>query len=266
MSENPLRELAALGQSIWLDYIRRGLITSGELKGLIEEDGLPAIRRLISEGKFLRWEMATATTGALLGINAFDQPNVQESKGNTNRLLRMAREAGGIPELEPVLEEGPLRYYGEEWANTIAGACSRFLARARPRDYVALQAYLPETPTTDRVLQRVRLRLRDQLHLATTVGYGPRFLHSTGQYHKGGPNTGLFIQLTAGHREKVPIPGARYDFGVFQEAQAQGDLEALRKHGRRVIRIHLTQISKGLPAFDSMVRTVLEAQAIPREK
>jgi len=123
----------------------------------------------------------------------------------------------------------------------------RFLAQATPGDYVALMAYLSETPAIDQALQVIRLKLRDRLKLATTLGYGPRFLHSTGQFHKGGPNTGLFLQLTADDTEDAAVPGEPYSFGVLKRAQALGDLEALRKHGRRVVRIHLgADIAAGL--------------------
>jgi transaldolase/glucose-6-phosphate isomerase len=134
----------------------------------------------------------------------------------------------------------------------------RFLAQAQPGDYVALQAYLTETPATEEMLQVIRLYLRNRLHGATTLGYGPRFLHSTGQFHKGGPNTGLFLQLTADDTEDTAVPEQPYTFGVFKRAQALGDLEALRKHERRVMRIHMgADVSQGLIALKEAVETAL---------
>ena len=189
--------------------------------------------------EFFRWEIATATAGAILGINAFNQPNVQESKDNTNRLLDLVRKGDQLPEEKPALVEGPLTLYADAAAPTVAETLARFLAQAAPGDYVAMMAYLSETPSTDQALQAIRLKLRDRRKLATTLGYGPRFLHSTGQFHKGGPNTGLFLQLTADDTEDAAVPGEPYSFGVLKRAQALGDLEALRKHGRRVVRIHL---------------------------
>ena len=189
--------------------------------------------------EFFRWEIATATAGAILGINAFNQPNVQESKDNTNRLLGVVRDGGQLPEEKPALVKGTLSVYAEDAAPTVVETLDRFLAQATPGDYVALMAYLSETPAIDQALQVIRLKLRDRLKLATTLGYGPRFLHSTGQFHKGGPNTGLFLQLTADDTEDAAVPGEPYGFGVLKRAQALGDLEALRKHGRRVMRIHL---------------------------
>jgi hypothetical protein len=192
--------------------------------------------------EFVRWEIATATAGAILGINAFDQPNVQESKDNTNRLLALVRKQGVLPEEKPSLIHDPLKLYFEERAATVPEVLREFLAQARPGDYLALMAYLTENPANDKAFEAIRSMLQDHLHIATTLGYGPRFLHSTGQFHKGGPNTGLFLQLTSEDVEDVSIPDAPYTFGIFKQAQALGDLEALQKHGRRVGRIHLGEL------------------------
>jgi len=206
----------------------------GALVDPLEAAGFPVIRIQVREmidlgREFLRWEIATATASAILGINAFDQPNVQESKSRTNRLLGLIERAGKAFE-ERITKER----VGEKIAGTAA-----FLETARPGDYVAIQAYLGETPETGSSLEHIRLLIRDRLRLATTVGYGPRFLHSTGQFHKGGPNTGLFLQLTAEDPEDIPVPGKPYSFGVLKRAQARGDLEALRERGRRVHPVHL---------------------------
>jgi transaldolase/glucose-6-phosphate isomerase len=189
--------------------------------------------------EFFRWEVATAIAGAVLGINAFNQPNVQESKVNTNRLLQGFADQGRLPEESPTLTEGPLSLYLREDAPTAAAALGRFLGQARPGDYVALLAYLTEEPAVEQALGDLRQALRDNLRRATTVGYGPRYLHSTGQLHKGGPNTGVFFELTAEDAEELPIPGKPYSFKILNRAQALGDLESLRQHGRRVMRVHL---------------------------
>ena len=208
--------------------------------------------------EFFRWEIATATAAATLGINAFDQPNVEESKVNTNRLLERVRKGGRLPEVSATMSEGPLRFYGKEKAKSVKEWIHAFFAQARPGDYFSLQAYLPETPAIDQKLQAIRLRLRDAFHLATTLGYGPRFLHSTGQFHKGGPNNGLFLQFTADEIEEVPVPGEPYTFGLFKHAQALGDLKALQRHRRRVIRVHLgVDIIKGLEALSQAVNEAL---------
>ncbi|MBN1140573.1 MAG: bifunctional transaldolase/phosoglucose isomerase [Deltaproteobacteria bacterium] len=188
-------------------------------------------------GEFLRWECATAVAASVLGINPFDQPNVQESKANTHRILAapMAPSAAGGHALH---EGGPL-LYGEPAAKDFQEALKYFLSRRRTRDYVALMAYLPETEASSAGLRELQALLRDRTRLAVTLGFGPRFLHSTGQWHKGGPNTGLFIQLTGRPHRDAPIPDLPYSFGTLIRAQAQGDLEALAKYGRRVIRIEL---------------------------
>ena len=208
--------------------------------------------------EFLRWEIATATAGAILGINPFDQPNVQESKNNTNRLLAVAREKGKLPEEKPAVVEAPLQLFTHDGAPTIAETLARFLKQGRPGDYVALLAYFQETPETRQALEGLRRELRDHLRLATTSGYGPRYLHSTGQLHKGGPNTGLFLLLSADDPEDAPIPGRPCTFSVFKQAQALGDLEALRQHGRRVVRLHLGRdVVQGLAKFRQTLQAAL---------
>ncbi|MGD8552988.1 MAG: bifunctional transaldolase/phosoglucose isomerase [Anaerolineales bacterium] len=211
---------------------------------LLESAGHPVIKiqmadRLDLGSEFVRWEIATAVAGSILEINAFDQPNVQESKDNTELLLEGVRQSGALPEEEPHLIEAGMQVFSDYVTGDLEVTISEFLLGAERGDYVALMAYLPETPGINHVLQEIRQLLRDQLKLATTVGYGPRFLHSTGQLHKGGPNNGLFLQFTADHPEDADIPGEPYSFGVLQQAQYMGDFKALQDHGRRVIRIHL---------------------------
>jgi glucose-6-phosphate isomerase len=227
----------------------------------LEMAGHPVIRislhdKLDLGQEFFRWEVATATAGALLGIDPFDQPNVQESKDNTKRLLEEYREKGRFPEEEPLLDfDGP-KFYGD--AATRAdlarlgavgkspeGVLAAFLSEARPGDYVALMAYLEPSAEHTAALQSVRMRLRDFLCLATTLGYGPRFLHSTGQLHKGGAKNGLFIQITADDAQDLSIPGEAYGFSILKQAQALGDLRSLESKQRRVIRLH---IKKDVPA------------------
>jgi glucose-6-phosphate isomerase len=199
----------------------------------LEAAGHPVIR-LHAEGasdlayQFFIWEFATAVAGALMGINAFDQPNVQESKDNTNRVLAEYEASGHLP---PVAEAAP----GEAGAQAV----SDLVREAQPGDYLALLAYLPRTEAIEAALAAWRLALRDHLKLATTLGFGPRYLHSTGQLHKGGPNTGLFVQLVAPDAEDAPVPGERYSFGTLKQAQAIGDLQALRAHGCRAVRLRL---------------------------
>ncbi|MGA7144030.1 MAG: bifunctional transaldolase/phosoglucose isomerase [Desulfobacterales bacterium] len=193
--------------------------------------------------EFFRWEIATATAGAVLGINAFDQPNVQESKDNTNRLLKLVEDKGKLPEEKPNITDGLLSLYSkeDEKITGIADGLIRFLGRKiNPGDYIAILAYLTEETATEVILENIRLTLQSKLKIAITMGYGPRYLHSTGQLHKGGPNAGIFLQLTTDASYDMNVPGKPYTFGVFRQAQAQGDLEALYKHGRRALRIHLS--------------------------
>ena len=166
--------------------------------------------------EFFRWEFATAVAGAVLRINPFDQPNVAESKANTRTVL--AKNTPSTPAAS-------------------SAELERFLNEIRPGDYLAIMAYLPPTPDNDRRLGAIRLRLRDRLKVATTLGYGPRFLHSTGQLHKGGRPVGHFLQITQSSTEDLPIPGESFGFARLEAAQAEGDLLALRGRGRPAIRV-----------------------------
>jgi transaldolase / glucose-6-phosphate isomerase len=189
-------------------------------------------------GEFLRWEIATAAAGWFLGINPFDQPDVQESKDNTVRLLAAHASHGTLPDAGPRLQ--PI---GRDFSTRLR----RHLKSARRGDYVALLAYFERTPQRERLLRRLQAAIRDQFSLAVTVGYGPRFLHSTGQLHKGGPNNGVFVQLTASDMVDAAVPGETYTFGVLKSAQALGDYQALEARGRRVLRIALgSNIHAGL--------------------
>lgn len=192
-------------------------------------------------GEFFRWEMAIAVAGAVLGINPFDQPNVQAAKTATDQLMQEVTEKGKLPEQEKALSEGGVDYYSAAHADSAKTLVSQFFAQAKSGDYVSIQAYLTETPAFNDMVDQLRLQLQEKLHVATTFGYGPRFLHSTGQYHKGGPNTGLFLQLTADPKQDIQLPGRSYTFGTLKAAQAQGDLEALHNYDRRTLHVHLGQ-------------------------
>jgi transaldolase/glucose-6-phosphate isomerase len=189
--------------------------------------------------EMMRWEIATATAGAVLKINPFNQPNVQESKDNTNRLLKTLVEKGSLPSLGSSDNVDGKEISIDNQEIPVENELSKFLGEIGDKGYIAIQAYLTENPETDRILQEIRHDFRNRYGIATTLGYGPRYLHSTGQYHKGGPNNGLFIQLVAERTRDTDIPGKSYSFGALFDAQAQGDFEALRKHGQRAIRIRL---------------------------
>lgn len=229
----------------------------------LEQAGHPVVRLKLADRpelghQFLHWQLATAVAGAVLEINPFDEPNVKESKQNTGRLLSELEQSGKLPQSVPSLDASPLYFYSGSTAKDAATLLRSFLHQSRAGDYLALQVYLPEEPHTHATLQGLRSRVRDTLQIATTLGYGPRYLHSTGQLHKGGPNTGLFVQLTGDDFEDVPVPGTPCSFGQFKLAQAIGDLQALEGHGRRVLRIHLAgDRAAALNSLDEAVRQAL---------
>ena len=187
---------------------------------------------------------ATAIAGQLIGINPFDQPNVQESKDNTKRLLGEFTSKGALPEQQLVIKEGEYRVLAEPPAafptasksDTLASVLAAQLKRIKPGDYVAVLAYIEETAEHDAYLQKIRTAIRDRFKVATTTGYGPRFLHSTGQLHKGGPDSGVFIQITATPVRDIKIPGEPFSFGLLMQAQALGDFQSLAQRKRRAIR------------------------------
>ncbi len=212
----------------------------------LEGAGHPVVRIAIDEredigGEFFRWEMATAAIGAVLVINPFNQPNVEAAKIKARELLKAFQETGSLPSDTPVLIENDIQAFGGtgKGADSMREVFGDFLKLIRPGDYAALMAYVPRTVDTDSVLDSIRLALRNRLKVATTVGYGPRFLHSTGQLHKGDGNKGLFIQVTHMPENDIPIPGEPYSFGTLLTAQALGDYQALAERGRRLIRFHI---------------------------
>jgi glucose-6-phosphate isomerase/transaldolase/glucose-6-phosphate isomerase len=194
--------------------------------------------------QFFLWEFATAIAGHLLGINPFDQPDVESAKKKAREMLRAFRETGSLPQRPPAVRERGLAVYSDIPAPSAKECLRAFLAVAKPGDYLALQAFLPPGRSLDSALEELRLRLRGLTRLATTVGYGPRYLHSTGQLHKGDRGNGLFIQLTAADRTDLPIPDkpggavSSVTFGLLKAAQAAGDFAALASAGRRIIRFH----------------------------
>lgn len=210
---------------------------------------------LINLGEqFFLWEMATAVPGAVLEINAFDQPNVQESKDYTKKYLEAFTRNGTLPDSPPLLSDGHVTVYTDEQdASVLKGKASletvlgAHLARIQSGDYFAINAYVERTDAVHDIFQRMRTNIRETKQVATTLGYGPRFLHSTGQLHKGGPNSGVFIQVTCDDREDLAIPDEPYSFGLLKAAQALGDMQSLSSRQRRVIRLHLgADVEKGV--------------------
>jgi hypothetical protein len=205
------------------------------LADALEAGGHPVIRIDIADpidlgGEFVRWEVATAIAGAILGIDPFDQPNVEEAKNLTRDVLAKAGRGQPVDTGAAPLTTGD---------PALADALAAHLGRRAPNAYLALQAFIAPTPARDEALARIRALLRDRTRQATTSGYGPRFLHSTGQLHKGGAPIGWFLQLTADHPDDREIPGWPYTFGRLIDAQADGDFAALDGHGLPILRIHL---------------------------
>jgi len=176
-------------------------------------------------------------------------------------VLEQYQQTGSLPDEPAAVTDGALRVYGEVNGNSAAAAISAHLDTANPGDYVALMAYVTPDDANQEALQNLRVAIRDTRRLATTLGFGPRFLHSTGQLHKGGPNTGVYIQITADDGTDVPIPDKPFTFSVLKRAQAAGDLQSLRAHGRRVIRIHIAgNLDAGLASLTDGVSATTAAR------
>lgn len=207
------------------------------------KDQAPRLTSIIDSpeyfAKVLYWlEVATATCGAVLGVNPFDQPNVQAAKDIARAELQKIQSASGLPELEFEVSSQDLRLNGCD-GSTVGSAIANFINHAPAGSQVAFLAFLPETTETTAVIQELRAAITARLTLATSFGYGPRYLHSTGQYHKGGPNNGFYIVLTSEDAADIKIPGMNATFGQLKMAQALGDIGALEANGRRVIHVHL---------------------------
>jgi len=211
-------------------------------------------------GQIFTWEIATAVAGSVMGINPFNQPDVESAKIETRALTTEYEKTGTLPVREPVLVDNGVKLYATpDYAatlkaaapkQTLAGYLRAHLNQLRSGDYFATLAFLPMFDAHERVIQGFRHKVRNKKRVATCLGFGPRFLHSTGQDYKGGPNTGVFLQITADHARDVDIPGQRYSFGIVIDAQAAGDLAVLESRGRRALRVHLgADLFTGLPAL-----------------
>jgi hypothetical protein len=214
--------------------------------------------------EFFRWEVATVLAGVALSIDPFDEPNVQESKDATGRLLREFESTGKMPPGSLVLAESGIELFTETVAPNavqalqISGALRSFLAGRRKGDYLALLAYVARDAENAAELEALRLRLAQHLQMPVLLGYGPRYLHSIGQLYKGGPASGLFVIITSSKAEELPIPGARYTFAQLQMAQALGDMQCLSQRKRPAVRLHLAQGARaGLAALRSICEQTL---------
>jgi transaldolase/glucose-6-phosphate isomerase len=193
--------------------------------------------------EFFRWEFATAVAGAVMGINPFDQPDVEAAKIATRKLTEEFERSGHLPAESPILSSDGISIFSGEnssHATSLEASLLEHVDRVDRNDYFAILAYLEMSPENQILLQKMRQSVLRRTGAATTVGFGPRFLHSTGQAHKGGANNGVFLMLTADDAEDIAVPGRRYSFAIVKDAQARGDFEVLTKRGRRVMRLHLS--------------------------
>jgi transaldolase/glucose-6-phosphate isomerase len=240
----------------------------------LEAAGQPVVRITVSDPyqlgeEMFRWEIATAVAGAIIGINAFNQPDVEASKIATRKLTSEYEKSGALPPETPVLEADGIKLFTDEknaaalarsagGAKTLAAYLKAHLNRLGAGDYCCISAYVEMNNTHQQPLQAIRQAVRDVKKVATCLGYGPRFLHSTGQAYKGGPNSGVFLQITCDDAADVPVPGRQYTFGVVKAAQARGDFEVLVERDRRALRVHLgSNVAAGLATLQQAINQAL---------
>ena len=219
--------------------------------------------------EFFCWEIATAVAGSIIGINAFNQPDVEASKIATRNLTAEYEKTGSLPAEKPIVEHDGIKLFTDEknaadlaraagGDKSLAGYLKAHLNRIGARDYFAVLGFIQMNAEHERKLQAIRHAVRDKKHVATCLGFGPRFLHSTGQAYKGGPNTGVFLQVTCDDGLELPVPQQKYTFGVVKAAQARGDFQVLVERGRRALRVHLHDVDAGLVTLTAAVQKALE--------
>ena len=233
----------------------------------LEKAGHPVVRITLPNihtigQEFFRWEIATAVAGSIIGINAFNQPDVEASKVETRKLTTEYEATGHLPAESPFFEAGGVKLFADEKNSAALSGGSRLVdvlkkhfARAGAGDYFAVLGYIPMNAENEKVLQEFRHAVRDGKKLATCLGFGPRFLHSTGQAYKGGPNSGVFLQITCDDATDLAVPDQKYTFGTVKAAQARGDFNVLSERGRRALRVHLGKnLKSGLKALSKAVQ------------
>jgi transaldolase/glucose-6-phosphate isomerase len=240
----------------------------------LEKAGHPVIRIVVNDNydlgqEFFRWEIATAAAGSVIGINAFNQPDVEASKIATRNLTSEYEKTGSLPPEKPILEDKGVKLFTDEKNaselakaagsnKSLAGYLKAHFARVKAGDYFALLGYIQMNESHEQSLQAIRHLVRDKKHVATCLGFGPRFLHSTGQAYKGGPNTGVFLQITCDDASDLPVRGQKYTFGIVKAAQARGDFQVLAERGRRALRVHLgADLESGLKTLAAAVKEAL---------
>jgi transaldolase / glucose-6-phosphate isomerase len=238
---------------------------------VLEKAGQPVVRISMPDiydlgAEFFRWEIATAVAGSIIGINAFNQPDVEASKVATRNLTAEYEKTGSLPAETPVLEDAGIQLFTDEKNaselakaagsdKSLAGYVKAHLARLEAGDYFAVLAYIQMNQQHEQSLQTMRHAVRDKKQVATCLEFGPRFLHSTGQAYKGGPNTGVFLQITCDDTVELPVPGQKYTFGVVKAAQARGDFQVLTERGRRALHAHLgSNLQAGLATLETAIQ------------
>jgi transaldolase / glucose-6-phosphate isomerase len=237
----------------------------------LEKAGHPVVRITLPNiynlgQEFFRWEIATAVAGSIIGINAFNQPDVEASKIETRKLTSEYETTGKLPPEAPFFEDNGIKLFAVEKNTgalkvgaTLAGVLKAHLSRIGAGDYFAVLGYIPMNSANEEALQGIRHVVRDKKKVATVLGFGPRFLHSTGQAYKGGPNSGVFLQITCDDAKDLPVPGQKFTFGVVKAAQARGDFAVLAERGRRALRVHLGKnVKADLSKLAKAVRQALE--------
>jgi len=240
----------------------------------LEKAGQPVVRIQVANNyelgqEFFRWEIATAVAGSVIGINAFNQPDVEASKIETRKLTDEYEKSGSLPQETPFFEEKGVKLYSDDKnaaalkqaagkEATLTAYLRAHMSRLKAGDYFAVLGYIERNEQNRTELQSIREAVRDKKHVATCLGFGPRFLHSTGQAYKGGPNSGVFLQITCDDAADLPVPGKKYTFGIVKAAQARGDFNVLTERGRRALRVHLTgDLTAGLKTLQQAVQQAL---------
>jgi transaldolase/glucose-6-phosphate isomerase len=239
----------------------------------LEEAGHAVVRISMADtydlgAEFFRWEIAAAVAGSIIGINAFNQPDVEASKIATRNFTSEYEKTGSLPAEKPVVEDGGIKLFTDEKNaatlaqaagadKSVAGYLKAHLGRIRAGDYFAVLGFIQMNDAHQKILQAIRHAVRDVKQVATCLGFGPRFLHSTGQAYKGGPNSGVFLQVTCDDALELPVPEQKYTFGVVKAAQARGDFQVLAERGRRALRVHLHDVDAGLATLAAAVQKAL---------
>ncbi|MGH9498846.1 MAG: bifunctional transaldolase/phosoglucose isomerase [Terriglobales bacterium] len=277
VDREPLAAPEAYGNDRVFAYVRLESAPDQAQDGKVaalERAGQPVVRVPMREvydlgQEFFRWEIATAVVGSIIGINAFNQPDVEASKNVTRALTSEYEKTGSLPVEQALSEYGDVQLFTDarnadalakaaESNKSLAGYLRAHFSRLGAGDYFALLAYIEMNDQHETELQHMRSRMRDKKRVATCLGFGPRFLHSTGQAYKGGPNSGVFLQVTCDDAADLPVPGQRYTFGIVKAAQARGDFQVLAERGRRALRVHLRgDLNSGLGKLASAFREAL---------